>query len=272
VDKPWIAPIREVFDEAAGFDWDPHLSRVSDAFRLVDKDRFVTNFVKTPPILFHGMLDALESGNWTLVISLNHQLMNEEDREKPPANFWDFCQTGVGTPNFYTRFYRPLIQVASAIGAEPVEPSETEYARRKMVFVELCPYASQRFRLDPMEFAEFVREDRGCQLQAEVVRVLIDQAQPRVILLNGNQTIEDFGLVYGQEFVRREDGNFWATDRYESAHKPQKFLWHLYGSLETSWGLCPVVAFPFLRTMSSHNANTEIGQLGTRARKHLYGS
>jgi len=270
MDKPWVEPIREIFRKAAGFDWDPHLEAVSDAFGLRDKERFKTTFVRTAPILFQGMLEALEPGDWTLVVSLNHQLMNEEDRQKPPPDFWSYCQTGVGTPRLYVRFFRPLIRIASTIGDEPVEPSETDYARRKMVFAELCPYASQTFRLDRAQFSEFARTDPGCKWQAEVVRILISQAQPRVILLNGNQTIDDFEAVYGPELAGEQEGGNWTGDRYESTHRPGKNLWHLYAGLKTTWGVCPVVAFPFLRTMSSHNATSEIEQLAIRARAHLF--
>lgn len=198
---------------------------------------------------------------------------------KPPPGYygraltrdsaWDFWRTH-NREWWYWRFFRPLVRVAAAaLGESVATQAEPAYATERMVFVELCPYASRRFVLSPKTVAELTATDPGFRTAARVRRLLIDQGHPALVLVNGRAAVADFELV-------EQDRLAWDEVRYDSVDGPgprgkRKQLWHkqgLYGA-DIEATSVPVVGFPFLKKPMSHNSNAEIEQLGERIRQFL---
>ena len=91
---------------------------------------------------FNGDVEGLADAPWTLVVSLNHQ-MGEYPNPPTAGNYWEFCRLH-NQNHWYAGFFRPLVRVAATyLGKTVAADEEPEFASRRMVFVELCPYASQ---------------------------------------------------------------------------------------------------------------------------------
>ncbi len=172
---------------------------------------------------------------------------------------WNFCRTH-NRDYWYTRFFRPLVMLASTALGESIEPdAQPEYATSRMLFVELCPYASSQFQLGPEQVAALSKSDIGFKTAARVIDLLLAQAAPALILLNGRSTLDTFEALYAPRLQR------WQEIRYPSVTKETRFLWHRQGFLDGN----PVLGFPFLRKPRTHNSNAEILQLGTLAREFM---
>jgi hypothetical protein len=213
-----------------------------------------------PPSWFNGDVEVLEPNRWTLVVSLNPQLA--EEKYAPAASeLWRFWRTH-NRKFWYWRFFRPLVQLASQVLGEATAPAdEPEYATTRMVFVELCPYASRSFQLTAEQVTELERTDPGFQTAAKFRDILIEKGQPALILLNGAATLATFEAIYHD---RLDD---WHELAYRSPDSENRNLWHWQGFLRQTSGRIPVVGFPFLRTRRSHNSNAEIQRLGAMARQ-----
>ena len=74
---------------------------------------------------------------------------------------------------------------STALGVEVETDREAEFATTKMIFVELCPYPSRRFTLSADVLSDLAQDDIGFQLAAQVRQVLIDSAEPALIMVNG---------------------------------------------------------------------------------------
>lgn len=256
----WLPELRSLFEQSTEVDWGSHMAELNQRLGLQGPDGFRSSFAGLPPIWFNGDIESIEPRDWTLVISLNHQLPSGKE-EVSKDTFWDFCRTH-NTRYWYPRFFRPLVRVAATARGQAVL-SESQYATRQMVFVELCPYASQRFVLDPKVVQTLVKDDLGFRLAARVTSLLMGNAAPALVLLNGSRTIENFEVVYAEAL--RE----WTTESYPSVDAHGRTRWHKQGFLDTALGMRPVAGFPFLRTMSSANSNAEISQLGSRLHAFL---
>ena len=90
-----------------------------------------------------------------------------------------------------------------------------------------------------------------------MTRVLLEEAAPALVLVNGKRTVEDFEAIH-------RDRLRWERQRYPSVDDPGKTLWHLEGTIRTPGGAVPVAGFPFLQSMAAHNSDAEIAQLGER--------
>ena len=132
-----------------------------------------------------------------------------------------------------------------------------------MVFVELCPYASPRYRLQLL--LPQLRDDVGFQISADVLSLLLDRAQPALVLVNGGDAVGAFVERAGPRLV-------WEERHYESSSSSRtKRLHHWQGWYSSGTYRIPVGGFPFLRTPGSHNSNAELGQLGQQLHQLVVG-
>ena len=266
----WQAELRRLHDEALAVDWGDHLAELNARYCLQGRDALLTADVGLPPAWFNGDVEAIEPGCWVLVVSLNPG--------KPPAEFyggelrrdnaWDFWRRHNSGKWWYWRFFRPLVRVAAlALDEEVARETEPNFATERMVFVELCPYASRRFALPAETVAELSRSDPGFRTAARVRRILIEQGQPALVLVNGTAAVRDAEVVDADRLR-------WLEVCYESADgtsrrgRPKR-LWHKQGVYDAPRCPVPVVGFPFLKKPATHNSNAEIEQLGQLIRAFL---
>ena len=252
-----VQELRRVHETALAEDWHPRVDHLNRQLGLSGANAFTLSLPSLPPMWFNGDVEAIQPGKWTLVISLNHQVGGEQNAPAPDG-LWDWCRTH--NRNFwYTRFFRPLVQVASR-GLSEIVADEREYATVSMVFVELCPYASPGFTWTD-ELADIARTEEGFRTAARVRDILIQKARPGLILVNGVPTLDAFEASYGPDMEN------WRASTYPSPSRPSRNLWHMEGWVRHQSDKIPVVGFPFLRRQGTHNSNVEVHHLGLAAQR-----
>ncbi len=258
----WVHELRELHDSNFGFDWDSHVQALNEQLQLHGLDEFGLAAPGLPPVWFVGNVEALAPDGWVLVVSLN-QARRERDgawhlaQQYTSQSYWDHWRW-LNRDWWEPRFYRPLVRLASTALGVAVD-SEMEFATTRMVFVELCPYASRRFQLEQEKLQALAQEDRGFELAARVRRLLIEEAAPALVMVNGVAALVDFERFHAAEVQTRER-------RYPSVSRPLRELWHVEGHYRAAGGhSVPVLGFPFLRNPQTHNSYAEIEQLGVMA-------
>ncbi len=260
----WIERLRALQRASFGQDWKSNLQRLNDKLGLSDESRFSLVVPAAPPPLYNGDVETIKPGHWALIVSLNHQL-GSHDVEPTADAQWDYWRN-FNREHWYPRFFRPLTQVASnALGDSVDRTSESEYAASHIIFVELCPYASQRFAVSADSIQDLIDTDEGFKLAAQVTNLLIEEADPAIVMVNGVAAIMGFQSLMRQRLT-------WNTCGYDSVGGGSggrtKSLWHYEGQL-TGVRAIPAVGFPFLRTRSTHNSNLEVQQLGSLIRRFV---
>ncbi len=261
--QSWTAELRRLHDEHFEFDWERHVRALNKRLRLSGKDEFGLA-PGLPPSWLVGDVAALTPRQWVLVVSLNQARRQEDDawhvaRGYTSESYWDHWRW-LNRDWWEPRFYRPLVRLAStALGVEIDAETEADFATTRMVFVELCPYPSRQFQLSGEALEQLAREDIGFQLAARVRRVLIDTAEPAVVLVNGAATLRSLSQLDEAHLELRHR-------RYPSVSRPEKELWHEEGRYTPGARSVPLVGFPFLRKPQTHNSYAEIEQLGAMAR------
>jgi len=264
-DRPgWIKRLREVQLGSFELDWESNLQRLNRKLQLPAESKFSLVVPAAPPPLFNGDLETIKPGHWALVVSLNHQLGSHDVEPSADAQ-WHYWRN-FNRERWYPRFFRPLTQVASSALGDSVDwTNESEYAASHIIFVELCPYASQRFAVSAESIQVLVDTDEGFKLAAQVTNLLIDEAEPAIVMVNGVAAITGFESLMRRRLT-------WNTCAYDSVGGASggktKRLWHYEGQLAGVRDI-PAVGFPFLRTRSTHNSNLEIQQLGTVIRRFV---
>ena len=124
------------------------------------------------------------------------------------------------------------------------------------------PYASQRFNLPSLRVEELARSETGFQTAAEITAILLKEARPHLLLVNGASALANFHALYGPYLA------VWESRAYASATSGRK-LWHCQGILRGLGHDLPIVGFPFLRTPRTHNSHAEIDQIGTAGREFV---
>jgi hypothetical protein len=216
---------------------------------------------------FNGDIEVVEPGRWVLVISLNHHI-DPDDQETSdryasakytPDTYWDDRRT-FNMNHWYRAFFGPLARVAAAaLGERLTREQEPDFATNRMIFVEICPYSSQRFNMSWQAVEELLVTDLGFQRAAEVNHLLIEKGRPALVMVNGARAINMVEHLHA-------DALTWRAVRYDSCDLPeegrkQKRLMHYCGSLRLGSQTVPVVGFPFLRTARTHNSNAEVALL-----------
>jgi hypothetical protein len=264
--EDWRGELRRLHNDALRVDWEAHLADLNVRYGLVGRHVLSTTDVGLPPAWFNGDVDAVEPGSWVLVVSLNPG--------KPPAGFygnelrrdngWDFWRRHNEGKWWYARFFKPLAQLAAYALNEELPPgTESGFATERMVFVELCPYASGQFAFPEQTLVELANSDPGFKIAQRVRDLLIEQARPGFVLVNGAPAVRDFELV-GGDYLQ------WETVRYTSGEglfrgQPKR-LRHKQGSYATTAGPIPIAGFPFLMKAGTHNSHAEIATLGRALR------
>ncbi len=260
-DAAWSNGLRQIFDESFQLDWESHIASLNESLGLSKEGRFAVSIPGLPPFWFNGDVEGLADASWTLVVSLNHQMGTYRD---PPTaeNYWEFCR--LHNQNYwYPRFFRPLVRLAATcLGETVAADEEPEFASRRMVFVELCPYASRRFNLTTSKVEELARSETGFQTAAQTTAILLKEARPHLLLVNGASALANFHTLYRTRLAE------WHERAYASASSGRK-LWHCQGILRGLGHDLPMIGFPFLRTPRTHNSYAEIEQLGTAGREFV---
>jgi hypothetical protein len=265
VQGKWVTELHRLHDASFQHDWERLAGAINRQFALTGDAELQPSIKGLPPIWFQGDVERIQSGNWVLVMSLNHQRANPgeyvgESRE----TMWDLqCQHH--RQHWYTGFNGPLARLAALSMGQPVENLDLAwYADNHVVFTELCPHASKSFALDANTVAHLARSDPAFQMAEEIRSVLLDQARPALVLVNGGRALAPFETVYRARFawqLPREE--YVSCDPVRPGRTP-KMLWHQQGVYDAPGGPVPVIGFPFLRKPWSHNSYAEIGQLGER--------
>jgi hypothetical protein len=260
MEPDWLIQLRQIHDEALKFDWESHLRTLNARYGFQGELALSTAQAGAPPAWFNGDTEAIEGTSWVLVISLNPQKPPEGyyAGKLTPATAWDFWRTH-NTDWWYARFFRPLVRLAAPSIGESMPAHgypEREFATKRMVFIELCPYASRNFSLSPAILEEFVDDDVGFQIANQVRQLLIDDARPALVLVNGESAVKDFAIFGGEKLQ-------WGRRNYQLKTKSGglKPIWHYEGIYQTKHGPVPVVGFKFLNKQANHNGHVEIDQL-----------
>ena len=266
----WVRELRKLHDENFDFGWDEHIEALNAAMGLEGRHALGLAAPTLAPSWLVGDVEAVEPGRWVLVVSLN-QARREEDeashaaRNYTPQSYWDhwrFLNRNWWEP----RFYRPLVRLASrAMGATTPHEAESEFATTRMIFVEISPYPSREFALSADDIRRLATVDRGYRIATRVREILIHDGEPALVVMNGLRTVEAFAHVH------RERALFDDWRRYASVHNPRRTLRHREGHYDLGTSRIPLLGMPFLRKAGTHNANSEIDQLGDMARALVRG-
>lgn len=84
-------------------------------------------------------------------------------------------------------FKRPALLASTAMGEDIPESGLPEFASKRMVYVEACPYASRRFSLSREQMARLAQEDIGFIIARQVTELLL-AAEPAMVFVNGYAT------------------------------------------------------------------------------------
>jgi len=258
----WQQAIRDLHNEAWGYDWDTHLARVNARLRLTGPNAFGLP-PGLPPAWVVGDLESLPVSEWVLVVSLNQARRADEAgwhvaQGYTSQSYWDHWRF-LNRDWWEPRFYRPLVRLAAtALDLSVDQDDEATFATTQMIFLELCPYPSRQFALDGPTVEQLAIDDVGFRTAAAIRRLLIEEAAPAAILVNGVAAVEEFGRFHGASVGLTER-------RYPSVNRARS-LRHWEGVYASTHGPVPVVGFPFLRKPSTHNSYADIEHLGRRIR------
>ena len=182
--KPWVRELRKLHDQAFEENWAAHLETLNDELGLTGPYELSTPARGCPPSWFVGDVEALEPGRWVLVISLNQKRHNAGEGFTP-RSYWDHWRC-LHRKHWYKTFYgfraRPA---AAALGVQITDEQQPEFATNSMIFVEMCPYPSDNSRFSGEDFIRLTREEPGFRKAAHVRRILIEQASPALVMING---------------------------------------------------------------------------------------
>jgi len=269
----WLERLRRLHDGAFEIDWQSHIDTLNREYGIAEESTFRTVAPGLPPVLFNGDVEAIRPGEWTLVVSINpgsNPLPQRLYREKfsKPRDFWNHWRT---YNRDYVRtqsdFFPRLVELVRGVlreregGMAPME-----YATTHMVFVEIWPYASQGWPPKQKKGAvprwservedKLFRDDPGVMLEAQIVDLLLSEAQPALLLVNGRPSVHHFERLHPQALR-------WRRLEYASLSDSRKTLWHMEGSAHE----VPAIGFPQLRKARTHNSAAEIQQLVDAGRR-----
>lgn len=273
----WIERLRQLHDGAFATDWQSHVDTLNRTYGIAAESGFRTVARGLPPVLFNGDVEALRPGKWTLVISINpgaNPLPEQLYQEKfsNPRDFWNHWRT---YNRDYVRtqsdFFPRLVDLARGVlpGRES-GMAAMEYATTHMIFLEIWPYSSQGWppkqeKLAVPRWSERVedklfKDDPGVTLEAQIADLLLSEAQPALLLVNGRPSVHHFEHLHPQALR-------WRRLEYASLSDSRKALWHMEGSAQG----VPAIGFPQLRKARTHNSAAEIQQLVDAGRR-FYGA
>ena len=256
--KPWVPELWALHNQAFAVNWTAHLENLNRELGLTGAYELSTPARGYPPSWFVGDVEALEPRHWVLVISLN-QKRHIAGESFTPKSYWNHWRSLHGN-HWYKQFYRPrVLPAATALGVQITPEQEPEFATKRVIFIEMCPYPSDNSRFSGKDFVRLTEEDHGFQIAARVRGILIEQASPALVMVNGVPAIEAL------EHLDRDRLTLGEHRTYQSVTTPAKRLWHREGRITKGDSSVPVIAFPF-RSPKAHYSYRDIGRLGKRAR------
>ena len=264
--RDWRRSIRSLHDQAFLFPWQAHLQRLNGDLRRGGQNQLCTPKPDLPPAWFNGNIEKIEPRRWILFISLNPQLPGTEmdNLARTPEAWWQFWLTH-NEDHWYGKFFTRPTRLASMVLDEKLADAEfPNFAASRMVYVEVCPYASSKFDLTHDEMTWLAREDIGFLIGHHILGLLLE-GSPTAILVNGNPAIEYLDDAWHGSLTCNE----WTRYTSKDIDKPTKTLRHREGSLSANRENIPVFEFPFLGTRATHNSAIEVKQLGDSIRSAL---
>jgi hypothetical protein len=263
-DADWLAELRRLHDESfRGTDWQTAVDELNRGAGTETVNPFSLVVPGAPPPLFNGDVEQIRPRRWALTISLNHQL-GEQRVDPEPQALWEYWRN-YNRHHWYSKFFHPITRLVWTALGQPEPEDPREYAASHILFVELCPYASRSFSLPTDVVARLVQSEPGFRLAARANRLLIDEAEPAFVLVNGSAACATVKAEFGNRLS-------WQCREYLSteatAPGDSKTLRHYEGLLKGPSANIPVVGFLFLRTPRTQNSNPEIRQLAVAIR-HL---
>ena len=265
---PWVQRLRELHDESfsADHDWAAHMPSLNRSIGATGLRELATPAPGLPPSWFVGDVENLRPDRWVLFVGLNQARVPGDEpwhlaQRYTPQTSWDYWRlVNVNSETWNTGYYRPRARLAaSALGVEVPREREREFATAHIVFVEICPYSSERFQFADEDLLRLSAQDHGFRTAAALRRILIQHGRPAMVMVSGYQAVT---------VLERADDDHLTLGRvrsYQSVSRPEKRLWHREGHYTSGASHMPVMGFPFLRTQSAHNSYEEIDQLGKRA-------
>lgn len=273
VQTPWYQEIRDIHNRHVHDTWQGRIDAINQRYALSGAHKLFTPDPDAPMPWFNGNIEAVEPGNWVLVISLNHYVNPDslstsgfDTTGSHTAETYLDHRLTFNTESWYGKFFGPLAQVAAAaLGEQLTREQEPLFATNRMIFVEICPYGSQKFSLSWQTVEELLEKDLGFRRAAEVNRLLVEQGRPALVIVNGARSIDMFAHLYADVLT-------WRQYCYNSCDLPKnrrkrKQLRHFCGSLDLGHNVVPVVGFPFLKTPHTHNSNAELALLANHVRQ-----
>jgi len=267
----WYHEIRDIHNRHFHDPWQERADTINQRYALPRAHMLLTHGPGVPMPWFNGNIAVVEPGRWVLVISLNHQINPDAHdasaryaRAKyTPATYWDHWRT-FNTDHWYRDFFGPLAQVAAAaLGERLTKEQEPAFATNRMIFVEICPYGSNKFNLPWQAIQELLATDLGFQRAAEVNHLLIEKGRPALVMVNGVKAIDMVEHLYADS-LKWQEIHYDSCDLPREGRKPKR-LRHYCGSLHISNRTVSVIGFPFLRTPMTHNSNGEVALLANHA-------
>lgn len=262
----WYEPIWNIHENHFYDHWQERLSRINSRYQLTGENTLLTHSSTVPPPWFNGDIEAVQPGEWVLMVSLNPRVKPTEteaiqwydDQRFTPESYWRHWRR-FNENHWYPTFFYPRVRLAARVMGESVSREKARwFATERMLFVEMCPYGSGKFKFPRAGLEELSRSDLGFRIAAKVRHLLIEYGEPAVIIVNGNDAVADFELLDKRMFS-------WDEVRYESiSEKRLRFCQGHYRISGTN--MIPVIGCPFLRSINGANSFAEIDQLADHIR------
>jgi hypothetical protein len=264
-ENAWLKRLRKLHDKNFEIEggWEKHVEELNRRYGLSGRHALETAPLPyLSPMWFAGNVEAIVPGNWVLVFSLNPKRDTDvswyEQREPWTRDSWWDAQLHWLDYGWNTTFHPPLARLAGRLLGQPAEGFQPRsFASQHLVFMELCPYASDDWRMDPDTLRELCHSDIGFTTEEEMVRIMTADAEPALILVNGISAVENFERVYAGQMG-------WTEVRYSSEDKPGKMLRHWEGTFIDDGKRIPLFGFPFLPNRRGYNSRLEQDQLASK--------
>ncbi len=197
-DPDWLNSLRALYKEALCYDWDSNVRKLNERYNLTGQRELSLQVAGLPPAWFNGDVESIEPGRWVMAVSLNPHVAPEGYYGTQTGKTWWPYWLRFNIKHWYPRFFRPLVQVAAmGLGEQVSKEEASRFACERMVFLEVCPYTSGKFDLSTDTVRTLLEEDRGFSIAKQVRQLLLSEAKPALVLVNGNAAIGQFEEASG---------------------------------------------------------------------------
>lgn len=253
--RAWIDDVRRIHDQQFDVRWSYHVSRINSMLGLNGHGQLQLPHPVMPPPWFNGDIERLVPDNWVLVVSLNPHI-DPTDTSLHGTSFsaqgwWDYWREFNRTSAHWKgQFFPRLVKLAARCLDEDAPANMNEFAATRMLFIELCPYASPSFSGWSWSTVKRVAEqDVGFATARLIRQTVFEHGRPRLVLCNGRYAAWD---VKDQQCPEMEQ----VEVRLSRGAGPAVRLWR--GTFRSRSGAFPVIGFNQLgRRNSRPNEETE---------------